>query len=337
MSHKPRTVQAGLAAAIAACALVFASCGGSSGFFDGISRVVGQALRPVGNLIDQNPVPLGDAVVTLVDFADETVGRVARTMEVGTTDANGNYEVNVEGQPIAAIVINGTNDQGQAVRVSGLVVPDEEDVMKNFDPVTDIACEAGLSALLDGSVAPDDFDEDRVTNLEDASRQFVAANPGLDYLNPADVSAAAQMVRAATNAGADEAPEGAFGEMTPEPEPTAEPEEMTETDLECANGVFTCSDGTQICNEFVCNSGSDCPDGSDEDFELCGEQGSCCVATNGCPTETGTSCGETCCCCGLNEICDRDNLANGCIGTANRGTPDPENPLSKLFNFRAYY
>ncbi len=35
-------------------------------------------------------------------------------------------------------------------------------------------------------------------------------------------------------------------------------------------------------------------------------QGSCCVESNGCPGETGTSCGAGCCCCGPGQRCSAD-------------------------------
>ncbi len=329
---------------VAICGLAIASCGGGGGFFGGITSAVGQALRPVGNLIDENPIPFGDAIVTLVDFADDSVGRLGRTQEVGRTDANGNYSVEIPAQRVAAIIVTGDNDQGQAVRVSGLVTPDQENVSKVLNSQTDIACEAGLSALNDGTIAPGDFSQDRINRLETAAGEFIAANPDLNVLDPAAVSAAASMVRTMTNVGANSAPAGAFGpaaETAPidETTPVEEPEMMTEEpvdELNCASGTFTCNDGAVVCAEFVCNSGNDCADGSDEDPSICGEQSGCCVATAGCPSETGTSCGETCCCCGINEICDRDNPENGCVSTNGRGVLDPNNPLSKLINGTYY-
>ena len=76
-------------------------------------------------------------------------------------------------------------------------------------------------------------------------------------------------------------------------------------------GVFTCNNGTQICADLVCNSTDNCGDNSDE--QDCGDQSSCCVRTNGCASETATSCGDTCCCCPYGQICDRSNPANGCV------------------------
>lgn len=333
MRRKSLLLRVAPVALVAVGGLVIASCGGGGGFFSGITNAVGQALRPVGNLIDENPIPFGDAVVTLVDFADDNVGRTSRTQEVGRTDADGNYSVDIPGQRVAAIIITGDNDQGQAVRVSGLVIPDQESVSKTLDSVTDIACEAGLSSLNDGSVSPALYNQQRVDNLENAAGDYVAANPDLDILNPAEVSAAAMAVRTATNDGLIAAPTGAFDQPAEETPAEETPMEETGTELNCASGTFTCADGgAEICAEFVCNSANDCADGSDEDPAVCGEQSGCCVATAGCPSETGTSCGETCCCCGINEICNRDAPELGCVSTNGRGVLDPNNPLSKLIN-----
>lgn len=83
----------------------------------------------------------------------------------------------------------------------------------------------------------------------------------------------------------------------------------------CAPGVgkFPCANGNVICADLVCNSKDDCGDNSDESSAVCGNQNSCCVATNGCPGETATSCAETCCCCPYGYVCDRTNPARGCV------------------------
>jgi hypothetical protein len=78
-------------------------------------------------------------------------------------------------------------------------------------------------------------------------------------------------------------------------------------------GTFACGSGEVICADIVCNGTDDCGDGSDEAGEMCGDETHCCVATQGCPSETGSSCAETCCCCPYGEVCDRENFANGCV------------------------
>lgn len=84
--------------------------------------------------------------------------------------------------------------------------------------------------------------------------------------------------------------------------------------IDCGEeGTFTCANGQVICADLVCNSRDDCGDNSDESRSFCGDPNSCCVATNGCPGETATSCAETCCCCPYGQICDQSNHANGCV------------------------
>lgn len=83
----------------------------------------------------------------------------------------------------------------------------------------------------------------------------------------------------------------------------------------CEDG-FDCGNGTSIQPSLVCNGTSNCSNGADEEISLCGSEVSCCIATNGCPEETGSSCGSTCCCCGAGEACDAGTPSNGCVGSA---------------------
>ena len=304
--------------------LTGASCSGSSSIFDGIANVVGQALAPIGDVIDANPIPLGEAVVTLLDFADETVARTARVQEVGRTDADGNYSVEIEAQSVAAIIIDGQTDSGP-VRISGLVNPDRSSISKVLNPGTDIACEAGISAINDGTITPDMLDESRVANLEDAAEDFLDANPNINFYDPAAVSAAAQAVRSATDNGAVGAADGAFGEDA-ETEPPVEETEV----LNCETGIFTCEDGTEICSEFVCNDAGDCPDASDENSDICADGVECCVATNSCPSESALDCDDQCCCCNVNEICDPFDSSVGCVQAFARTAPDANSALGRV-------
>ncbi len=74
---------------------------------------------------------------------------------------------------------------------------------------------------------------------------------------------------------------------------------------------FACGDGNCITAVTVCNGVADCANGADEDPATCGDTQNCCVATQGCPSETGTSCALTCCCCPLFQACCPD-WTQGC-------------------------
>jgi hypothetical protein len=65
----------------------------------------------------------------------------------------------------------------------------------------------------------------------------------------------------------------------------------------------------------MCNGVSECPDGSDEAPDVCSDQGQCCVATNGCPGETGAGCGDGCCCCPSGQACSQSNPSIGCVSS----------------------
>ena len=73
---------------------------------------------------------------------------------------------------------------------------------------------------------------------------------------------------------------------------------------------FQCGDGSCIAASVVCNGISNCPGGEDEDPATCSDQHNCCVATRGCPGETGSSCAATCCCCPYQQTCCPDR--SGC-------------------------
>jgi hypothetical protein len=74
---------------------------------------------------------------------------------------------------------------------------------------------------------------------------------------------------------------------------------------------FSCSNGSCISASIVCNGIPDCPGGEDEDPGVCFDPQNCCVATRGCPEETGSSCAATCCCCPLQQACCADS-SQGC-------------------------
>jgi hypothetical protein len=89
----------------------------------------------------------------------------------------------------------------------------------------------------------------------------------------------------------------------------------------CDTGPFTCNDGRTICAEQVCNGTANCQDGSDEPPAIdCGDQKTCCVVTDSCPGETGSSCASNCCCCPLNQVCS-SNAIQGCVAASRQVSP----------------
>lgn len=80
--------------------------------------------------------------------------------------------------------------------------------------------------------------------------------------------------------------------------------------MPCAG--FTCPSGDCVDPSKVCNQAFDCPGGEDEDPNICGNQDSCCVATAGCPGETGSDCADSCCCCPGGQACCADPTQGCC-------------------------
>lgn len=189
--------------ALALAALTAPACNSTAGTSGGpIARLVGQALAPEN---DQE-VPLADEVVVLLTYDEE--GNIV-TAEVGTTDADGKFQVDVEAQAVVALVVGGTTDEGDT-EISGLFNPDQEVIDKDLDAATSIACVAGLTAIGDGSITEEQLNEERVQNLEDASVDYIQANPDFDYYSQADQEAAVAAVRLATDDGAHPAAADAF-------------------------------------------------------------------------------------------------------------------------------
>ena len=174
--------------------------GGGGGDFSGASAVAGRALAPAGGTTGGDTptrlVPVANGTVTTIDFSGREV--TGRTQEVGTTDADGNYSVTLaEGG--GAIVINGQVD-GSDVRISGLLQQSSANSQKDFDPATDIACQAFFSAFNTGVLESTALTQTRIDNLETAARTFLENNT-VDFFDPAQVTAAALAVRESTNNG----------------------------------------------------------------------------------------------------------------------------------------
>ena len=202
-----RTVVAGVLVSIMGLACLVVGCSSTGGGLGGaLTRVIGQAFAPETDGNQQNAVPLGDGTVVLLQYDDD--GNLQDAM-VGTTDADGNFVVDVQAQAVVAVVVQGMTNDGD-VEISGLYNPDQPTIEKDLDPATSIACVAGISAIEDDSITEDQLDQGRVQNLEDAASQYIAANPEFDFYDPANVNAAVAAVRSATNDGANPAAPGAF-------------------------------------------------------------------------------------------------------------------------------
>jgi hypothetical protein len=74
---------------------------------------------------------------------------------------------------------------------------------------------------------------------------------------------------------------------------------------------FKCTSGECLLAANVCDKNPDCPGGEDEDPAVCLNENSCCVATKGCPGETGGNCAAGCCCCPSAQACCADP-SQGC-------------------------
>lgn len=85
----------------------------------------------------------------------------------------------------------------------------------------------------------------------------------------------------------------------------------------CTATVYTncCGNGSCELGETRENCAGDCVEGSGYN--------TCCLENSDCTDETGTSCGASCCCCGLGEVCTRDG-SHVCTGSASMSLGRPE-------------
>lgn len=159
------------------------------------AKVVGQAILPAQ--IQPNNAPAANAPFQVVDFQRSQQGTVVAT---GQTDANGVYDATIEQSKVIAVIVNST------VRVSGLIAAEEDnqkhliELGKDFNEVTDVACEAGVTALTTGALSADAFTRTRILNLE-AGAATVLATGQVNFRDPASVTAAAAAVRDLTDDG----------------------------------------------------------------------------------------------------------------------------------------
>ena len=180
----------------------------SEGGGGNLSRILGRALAPETNGDQTSLVPLADGDVVLLEYDENGVLQRA-SIGMVRSDADGNFVIEAAAQAVVVVQIEGETDDGM-VKISGLYNPDEPIIEKDLDPATSVACDAGVVAIGDGSITQEQLDETRVQNLEDASVDYIEANPDFDFYDTADVDAAVAAVRAATNDGANPASPDAF-------------------------------------------------------------------------------------------------------------------------------
>jgi len=186
--------------AVALLSLASFGCSSEEGnrIGEGLSRVVGRALAPENG----EAVPLANETVVLLTYDEQ--GDIV-TAEVGTTDGDGRFQVDVEAQEVIALIVSGMTDEGEA-EISGLYNPEADGTFeKDLDPATSIACVAGISAIGDGSISQEELDEARVQNLEDAAAAYIEDNGTLvsfDFYSESVRDAAIESVRASTDDGA---------------------------------------------------------------------------------------------------------------------------------------
>lgn len=188
---KAQRVVRGLGAALTLGLIV--GCGGGGAGGSNRVSIGGEANYP-GSL---GGGPVANAGFVIVD-PDRSNDPIASDV---TTDVGRFFGVIRKTASVAVIISGSVN--GQAVRVSGLVPSEQNNDEKQLDGATDIVCEAGVQAVIDGEIVGDELDPQRIANLEAAAVRFV---PTTDFTDPASVTASANQVRALTDNGAHPAP-----------------------------------------------------------------------------------------------------------------------------------
>ena len=193
MKRVDRLVGKACAACVLLCVAVLGCNGTSAG--NRFGELLGRALAPENG----QTVPLANETVVLLTYDED--GNIV-TAEVGTTDEDGNFSVDVEAQAVVALVVSGMTDDGEA-EISGLYNPEADVVLdKVLDQATSIACVAGLTAIDEDSITQEELDQGRVDNLEAAAEAYIDANPDFDFYDAEDREAAVEAVRISTDDGA---------------------------------------------------------------------------------------------------------------------------------------
>jgi hypothetical protein len=181
------------AALALALGLIVGGCGNDGAGSSNKVTVGGDARFPVAN----GGGPVSDAPFVIID-----PDRPNDPLSSDVSTSVGHFFGIIRKTVSVAVILTGTV-QGQSIRVSGLLDATGNNTDKQLDGQTDIACEAGVQAVIDGDIQGNELDRRRIDNLEDAAARFV---DDTDFTDPASVTAAAAQVRALTDDGAHPAP-----------------------------------------------------------------------------------------------------------------------------------
>lgn len=193
---KARRVVGVLGAALA-LGMVVGCGGGGSGSSNRVS-IGGNANYPAS--LGGGPVTNSDFII--IDPTRADVNGSDDPLSSAVTTDTGRFFGIIRKTVSVAVIIAGSVD-GQPVRVSGLVPSQSNNDGKQLDGATDIACEAGVQAVVDGDIRGNDLGAQRIANLESAAVRFVATT---DFTDPASVTRSANEVRVLTDNGAHPAP-----------------------------------------------------------------------------------------------------------------------------------
>jgi hypothetical protein len=168
--------------------LIVGGCGGGGGGSSNRVTVTGDANFPVAN---------GGQAVRNAPFVIIDPDRPNDPLVSDVSTDVGHFFGIIRKTVSVAVILSGSVG-GKDIRVSGLIPAESNNNGKQLDGQTDIACEAGVQAVIDGDIVGPELDAQRIANLEDAAARFVATT---DFTNPASVTAAANQVRALTDNG----------------------------------------------------------------------------------------------------------------------------------------
>jgi hypothetical protein len=150
----------------------------------GKSLLLGRAFLPS----NYGGAAVANAAFSVVDLD------TGQTVFTGLTDGNGQYTALVAAQNSIAVIVT-----GGPFRVSGLMNPAQQGGGKDFNGVTDVACQAGVTAVTAKAISGAQLTAGRIQNLELAAAQLTQS---VDFFNRDSVTQAANLVRQLTNDGA---------------------------------------------------------------------------------------------------------------------------------------